>query len=375
VSTLRDRDSMQQLPLQKIVLPPGFKISVYAAASGARSLTLGPDGWVFVGTMRDKVYAIKDKDGDNYAETQLVVLQDQNSPNGVAFRRGSLFVAENFRLSRYDGMTTEAVLRKPPRPVVVWEQPVTRWNGHAWKFIALGPDDKMYVPVGAPCNVCDTDLEESYTRYGSANRFMRVFRMPAFGGKVAENELEVVVRGMRNTVGFDWHPQTKELFFTDNGRDGLGDNQPPDELNRVTQTGQHFGFPYCHGKSLADPKFGPAGGCDRAGYVKPLLELQPHGAALGMRFYTGQMFPSNYRAAIFIAQHGSWDSSVPVGDKVMVARGEGGQWKAEVFAQGWTSPDGSYWGRPVDVLVMPDGALLLSDDKAGVVYRISYSAR
>jgi glucose/arabinose dehydrogenase len=233
---------------------------------------------------------------------------------------------------------------------------------HGWKFIAFGPDGKLYVPVGGPCNVCDRTDEDP--------RYASITRMNPDG-----SDLEVFASGIRNSVGFDWHPATNELWFTSNGRDGLGDETPPDVLNRADRQGLHFGFPYCHGGNLPDPQFGEERPC--ANFSRPALGLGPHVAALGMRFYTGDMFPERYRNQIFIAEHGSWNRSPAAGHtgyRLMVVRLNGNRAvDYEVFAEGWLRDDNTAWGRPVDVLVMPDGALLLADDRAGVIYRISYS--
>jgi glucose/arabinose dehydrogenase len=343
-----------EVPLKEIKLPPGFHIGVYAdKVAGARSLTLGPKGIVFVGSRSaGKVYALPPGADTSRASEVIVVAQKLHSPNGVAFRNGSLYVAEINRVLRYDNI--ESRLRNPPKPVVVNDTFPTDEH-HGWKFIAFGPDGKLYVPVGAPCNVC----ERTDPRYAS------IMRMNPDG-----SDLEVFSRGVRNTVGFDWHPVTKELWFTDNGRDWMGDNTPPDELNRAPRKGLNFGFPYCHGKSISDPEFGLKHPCRE--FVPPELELGPHVASLGMRFYTGSMFPEAYKNQIFIAEHGSWNRTIPVGYRITLARIEDNRAvKYEVFAEGWLRTLLA-WGRPVDVLVMPDGALLVSDDKAGAVYRISY---
>ena len=281
------------LPLDQIHLPPGFRIELYAyPVPEARSLTLDSAGTVFVGTREDRVYALRDKDGDHRAEDVLVVAQGLNSPNGVAVKDGNLYVAEISRVLRYDDI--EHKLANPPAPVVVSDAFPTAAH-HGWKFIAFGPDGKLYVPVGAPCNVCLRD-EPVYAA---------LHRMNADG-----SHLELYASGIRNTVGFDWHPVTHELWFTDNGRDFLGDNAPPDELNRVAGPGMHFGFPFCHGGDISDPEFGEGHPC--SDYVPPAQKLGPHVAALGMRFYTGTMFPETYRNQIFIAEHGSWNRSTPL---------------------------------------------------------------
>lgn len=344
----------QNLPIEKIKLPPGFEIGVYAGnVPNARAMTLSPSGTLFVGSMGEgKVYAILDRDKDNKADEIITIAQGLNMPVGVAFRDGALYVSAVSRVLRYDSI--EARLKNPPAPVVVSEGfPSDRHHG--WKFIRFGPDGWLYVPVGAPCNICERDDE----------RYASIMRMKSDG-----SGLEVFARGVRNTVGFDWHPETKELWFTDNGRDWLGDNSPPDELNHAPKKGLHFGFPYCHGKNTPDPEFGTHRKCEE--FTPPAMELGPHVASLGMRFYTGTMFPKEYRNQIFIAEHGSWNRSVPIGYRVMLVRLENNKAvKYEVLAEGWLQ-GGRAWGRPVDVLVMPDGALLVSDDHAGAIYRISY---
>jgi len=346
--------SREGLHLQEIKLPPGFTISLYAEnVENARSLCLGGKGTLFVST-RDagKVYAVLDKDHDNRADEVLTVATGLNMPNGVAFREGALYVAEVSRVLRFDGIETR--LRNPPRPVVIRDDFPTDQH-HGWKFIGFGPDERLYVPVGAPCNVC----ERSDERYAS------IMRMKPDG-----SELEIFAHGVRNTVGFDWHPETRALWFTDNGRDWMGDDLPPDELNRAPVKGLNFGFPYRHGGTIPDPEYGGKRSCGE--FVPPAITLGPHVAALGMRFYKGTMFPARYRNQIFIAEHGSWNRTTPIGYRITLVRLDGnGAVSYETFAEGWLK-EGKAWGRPVDVLVMPDGALLISDDRAGAIYRISY---
>ena len=340
--------------LSRVRVPEGFSVSFYSdRVPNARSLAMGPGGTLFVGTRSGgTVYALTDSDGDNFAETVRVVDDGLNSPNGVAFRDGSLYVAEISRILRYDGI--ESRLSSPPDPAVVNDSLPTDGH-HGWKFIRFGPDGKLYVPVGAPCNVC----ERADRRYAS------VLRMNPDGSNV-----EIFARGVRNTVGFDWHPETGVLWFTDNGRDHMGDDVPPDELNRTPAAGLHFGFPYCHGTDVGDPRFGSSRSCGE--FVPPALELPAHVAALGMRFYTGSMFPASWKNSIFVAEHGSWNRSSPVGYRVTrVSVSAGRAVSYETFADGWLGDDGAAWGRPVDVLVAPDGALLVSDDRRGAVYRIS----
>jgi glucose/arabinose dehydrogenase len=343
------------LPLEAIRLPPGFAISLYAAnVPGARSLALGDRGTVFVGTRGEgKVYALSPAPDGARAAAVRTLASGLRMPNGVAFRDGALFVAEIGRILRYDGI--ESRLEEPPPPAVVTEALPAR-EQHGWKFVRFGPDGLLYVPVGAPCNVC---LEEDA-------RFASIMRMRPDG-----SGQEVFASGVRNSVGFDWEPVTGVLWFTDNGRDWLGDDLPDDELNRAPAAGLHFGFPFCHAGDVPDPEFGRLRPC--SAFIPPEIGLGAHVAALGMRFYDGGMFPAAYRGAIFIAEHGSWNRSAPAGYRVVRVRLEGGRAAgAEVFAEGWLQ-GASAWGRPVDVLVMPDGALLVSDDRAGAVYRISYA--
>jgi glucose/arabinose dehydrogenase len=338
--------------LQKIKLPAGFSISVYAEnVPNARQMALGSNGTLFVGSRAaGNVYAVVDRDKDNKADQVITIARGLNMPSGVAFRNGSLYVGEVSRVTRFDNI--ESQLSNPPRAVVVKDGfPSDR--AHGWKFIAFGPDGMLYVPVGAPCNICVPD-----ERHGLINRMN-----PDGSG------LEIVARGVRNSVGFDWDPRTRELWFTDNGRDSLGDNIPPDELNHVTQPRMNFGYPHCHAGTIPDPEIGKEP-CSK--FTPPAMPLGPHVASIGMRFYTGTMFPAEYRNQIFIAEHGSWNRSIPIGYRISVVRVEGNKAvKYEPFAEGWLQGGGA-WGRPADVLVMPDGALLVSDDELGAIYRISY---
>ena len=348
----------QKLPLEKIKLPPGFEISVFADnVPNARAMALGDKGTLFVGSMRaGRVYAIRIR--DNRAVETLTIASGLNLPVGVAFRNGALYVSAIDRILRFDNI--EADLATPPRPVVVDDRfpPDTQ---HGWKFIAFGPDGMLYVPVGAPCNICNPD----------SSRYANIMRLRVDQG--AGGAPEVFARGVRNSVGFDWHPATKELWFTDNGRDWLGDDVPDDELNHAPRKDMHFGYPYCHAGNVADPEHGHLRKC--AEFTPPAVKLGPHVASLGMRFYTGAMFPPDYRNNIFIAEHGSWNRSTRIGYRVTRVALSGNQpVKHEVFAEGWLQGQAA-WGRPVDVLMMPDGALLVSDDHAGAIYRISYKQR
>jgi glucose/arabinose dehydrogenase len=342
------------LPLDKIKLPPGFKIEVAARVDNAREMALGARGTLFVGSMQaGKVYAVTLDPGK--PGTVTTIASGLKLPAGVAFRNGALYVSTVDRILRFDDV--EKTLPSPPKPVVVSDRFPAETH-HGWKFIAFGPDGKLYVPVGAPCNICEP----------APDRYANIMRMNADG-----SSLEVFARGVRNSVGFDWDPVTRDLWFTDNGRDMLGDDLPSDELNHAPRAGMHFGYPYCHQGDTPDPEFGAKRSC--AEFTPPVANLGPHVASLGMRFYTGTQFPARYRNAIFIAEHGSWNRSKKIGYRVAMVRVEGGRVRDnETFAEGWLQGE-SAWGRPADVLVMPDGSLLVSDDLAGAIYRISYAGK
>ena len=341
--------------LDRIQLPAGFRIHVYAQnLPGARSMALSPTGTLFVGTRKaGKVYAVLDRNRDGTSDKTITVAEGLNMPNGVAVHGGSLFVAEVNRILRYD--LIDQRLPQIPDAVVVNDS-FPKDRHHGWKYIAFGPDGLLYVPVGAPCNVC----ERSDPRYAS------IMRMNPDG-----SGLEIFARGIRNTVGFDWHPETKVLWFTNNGRDWMGDDLPPDTLHRAALKGKHFGFPFCHAGNIPDPEYGHKRPCKD--FSLPAAKLGPHVAPLGMKFYTGNMFPPRYRHQIFIAEHGSWNRSIPIGYRVTLVTLEKNQPVAyKVFADGWLQGEKA-WGRPVDIQVMKDGALLVSDDRAGIIYRITYS--
>jgi glucose/arabinose dehydrogenase len=342
--------------LDYVQLPEGFRMSVFAEVPDARSMCWGEQGTLFVGNRKeDKVYALRDEDGDGFAEKRYVIAEKLNTPNGVAFRKGSLYVAEINRILRFDDI--ENKLSNPPKHVVLFDLfPDKTWHG--WKFIAFGPDDKLYVPVGAPCNVCDE----------KDSIFASITRLNPDG-----SEGELYARGVRNSVGFTWHPLTKEMWFTDNGRDMLGDDIPYCELNYAPAKGMHFGFPYIHQGDIPDPEFGK--GKKAADYTAPAWKIGPHVAPLGLRFYTGKQFPDSFRNKLFIAEHGSWNRSKPIGYRVGIATFDSTAQKVlryEYFAHGWLDAKGNVKGRPVDIEIAPDGALLVSDDYAGRIYRISY---
>lgn len=342
-------------PLHDIKLPPGFQISIFAKVDNARSLALGTNGTVFVGNREGKkVTALVDKNGDGIAEKQFVIADGMTTPNGVAFKDGDLYVAEVSKIWKFADI--ENRLENPGEPALIYDQLPTDKH-HGWKYIAFGPDGKLYIPIGAPCNICDNT--EKDPRYAS------ITRMNADG-----TGFEIFAHGIRNSVGFAWHPTSGELWFTENGRDMMGDDIPHDELNHAPKAGMHFGYPFIHADDVIDPEFGE--GKNPADYTRPKQKLNPHGAALGMKFYTGNQFPEQYKNQVFIAEHGSWNRSTPIGYRVSLVRLEGNKAVAyENFASGWLK-DGEAWGRPVDVLQLPDGSLLVSDDHAGLVYRISY---
>lgn len=341
------------LDLSSLRLPPGFVVEVLSdQVPNARAMTLGERGTLFVGSMAaGKVYALTLQNGK--AQRVRTIASGLTMPVGVAFKDGALYVSAVDKILRYDAI--ESRLDRPPKAVVV-SAAFSKERHHGWKFIAFGPDDKLYVPVGAPCDSCDKDAEH----------FAVIKRMNADG-----SGLETYARGIRNTVGLTWHPDTKALWFTDNGRDMLGDELPSCELNVAASAGLHFGYPYCHQGDLLDAEFGKNKSC--AAYVPPVVKLGPHVAPLGLRFYTGRAFPAEYRNNLFIAEHGSWNRSEKIGYRIkrVVLDHDGRALKHEVFAEGWLN-DGKVWGRPVDVQPLADGSLLVSDDWAGAIYRIHY---
>lgn len=339
----------KDLPLEKIKLPKGFSISIFAKGiENARSMAWGKNGTLFVGTRNaGRVYGITPK-GEVHT-----IAKGLNYPNGVAIFEGDLYVAEIHRLIKFENI--ELQLEKPPEPKVLASFP--KDTHHGWKFIAFGPDGKLYVPQGAPCNICE--LKDPYGTIATMDPDGKNFK--------------VYARGIRNTVGFDWHPLTRELWFTDNGRDHLGDDSPPDELNSAPKANLNFGYPYCHAGDTLDPDFGKNKKCEE--FVAPKRKLGPHVAALGMRFYSGGSFPKKYFQQIFIAEHGSWNRSKPLGYRIMsVSLDKSGNADTyETFAEGWLDGE-KPWGRPVDVIVNKEGDLLVSDDHADVIYKISYKS-
>jgi len=346
--------------LDQIKLQPGFKIEVWAAeVPNARSMAISDNGIVFVGNRQDKnVYALVDENGDGKADAKFILAEGLKMPNGVAYKDGDLYVAEVSRILRFKDIKNTL---NNPSYEVIYDQYPTKTH-HGWKFIAFGPDGMLYVPVGAPCNICESDEKI----------FASITRLDV---DTPGSKPEIVAHGARNTVGFDWHPETKELWFTDNGRDMLGDDTPDCELNRVTADGQHFGYPYWHAGTVKDPDFGSKGK-EASAYVAPAAKLGAHVAPLGMRFYEGEMFPAAYKNQVIIAKHGSWNRTKKSGYEVVMAEldGSGNVTGQQVFATGWLDEASQeVWGRPVDVQELADGSLLISDDMANCIYRVSYS--
>lgn len=345
--------------LEKIKLPANFFIEVWAAnVPNARSMTISETGIVFVGNRQeDKVYALVDENKDGKADTKYSIATGLSMPNGVAYRDGDLYVAEVNRIIRFKDI--QNTLNNPSYEVVYDQYPTEKHHG--WKFIAFGPDGMLYVPVGAPCNICEPEKEI----------FASITRIDV---KSPNPQPEIYAHGVRNTVGFDWHPTTKEMWFTDNGRDMLGDNIPDCELNKITTKGQHFGYPYWHAGDVKDPDFGSESKV-QSDYIEPAAKLGAHVAPLGMRFYAGEMFPSSFKNQILIARHGSWNRTQKSGYDINMASLDtaGNVSEVSVFATGWMdTKTQEVWGRPVDVQELPDGSLLISDDMANCIYRVSY---
>lgn len=350
------QDSVE-LALKKLSLPPGFKISVYASnVDNARSIALSPSGILYVGNRSSNfVYALVDTDKDFKVDKKYTLHESKNMPNGVAFHNGDLYIAEVNRIIKFANI--ESKLDNPGDPEVIYDKYPTEEH-HGWKYIAFGPDGKLYVPVGAPCNICES----------KDPIFNTITRINADG-----SDLEIVCKGVRNTVGFDWHPVDQSLWFTDNGRDLMGDEVPECELNHSTKKGEHFGYPYCHQGDVSDPEFGKKAPC--AEFIAPVQKMGPHTAPLGMEFYTGTLFPEAYKNAIFIARHGSWNRTEKSGYDVVTVNldANGKSLGYKPFISGWLSADKKdVVGRPVDIEQMADGSLLVSDDFANVIYRVTY---
>jgi glucose/arabinose dehydrogenase len=344
-----------EIPLDKIKVPAGFKVELWAhGMPGVRMMARGSQGTIWAGTRAiGRVYEIKDKGG---VREHRILAQKLTQPNGIAFSGGSLYVMAINRVFRYDGIESNPDV-KPVELTEAFKLPPD--VHHNWKFIAFGPDSKLYVQVGAPCNICEPSEQHAQIRRYSADG----------------SNMEVVARGVRNTVGFDFHPKTGDLWFTDNGRDWQGENGPEDELNRVSKMGQFFGFPYCHAKGIPDMDIKKKDACK--GVTMPMALMGPHSAALGMRFYKGEMFPKDYVNSIFVARRGSWNRSELEGyDVLNVKVSADGKKVSKVtpFMTGFMDKkDNKFWGRPVDVLQLPDGSMLVADEQNGAIYRVSYS--
>ena len=343
----------EKLPLDKIKLPPGFEIEIFAGdVINARQMVLGDEGTLFVGSRKaGNVYALSDSNADGKPDLQRLIAKDLNMPTGLTYRDGVLYVGAVDRILRFPNI--EQKLDQPRQEVLSDAFPDKAHHG--WKYLGFGADGWLYVPVGAPCNICD---EKGFAQIKRLN--------------VDTGEIQVYAHGVRNSVGMAWHPLNGELWFTENGRDLMGDDIPSDELNHAPEPGLHFGYPYCHQGDLPDPEFGNGKSC--GDYQPPAQKLGAHVASLGLKFYTGKQFPAAYSQRLFIAEHGSWNRSKKVGYRIVtVDVGEHGEVSNyQAFASGWLQGE-SAWGRPNDLLQMPDGSLLVSDDMANVIYRISYN--
>ncbi|NGP89551.1 PQQ-dependent sugar dehydrogenase [Fodinibius halophilus] len=344
---------------EKLDAPSGFTVDIFAAdVPNARQLALGAEGTVYAGSRNaGKVYAITDKNKDFKADSVFVIADNLRLPSGIAYRNGDLYIGAVSKILKLDSIDSQ--LHNPPEPTLITNRYPTEGH-HGWKFIDFGPDGKLYVPVGAPCNICNPDKDI----FASISRIN-----PDGTGR------EIIAHGVRNTVGFDWHPQTGNLWFTDNGRDWLGDNRPPCELNNLSEKGQHFGYPYIHGNDIKDPEFGTLAEQIDTEFTAPAQELGPHVAPLGMIFYTGDMLPNSYKNQILIAEHGSWNRSEKIGyriTKVMLKDGKATSY--QTFIDGWLQRGEAVWGRPVDLLQLSDGSVLISDDHSGTIYRVTYNS-
>lgn len=343
-----------QANLSKLNVPAGFKIEVYADVPDARQMALGTNGNIYVGTRGNKVYAVVDKNKDHKADQVITILDDLNIGNGVAMYKGNLYVAEQNRITRYAAPDFDLTLPFKQMREVIYDKLPNKAH-HGWRYIAFGPDNKLYVTVGAPCNICETKGIE-----GS------IIRMDPDGSNV-----ETFAKGVRNSVGVDFQPDTNVVYFTDNGGDMMGDDIPHDELNAAVKAGQHFGFPYYAGGDARSPQLKDK--TPPKNVVFPAAEFQAHSANLGFKFYSGKQFPEEYQGSAIVAQHGSWNRSKPVGYQLMKVKFDAQHrvTGTEVFIDGWLN-NGEIWGRPTDVLQLPDGSLLVSDDYNGVIYRVSY---
>lgn len=351
----------EALPLDKLIMPAGFHIEIYANVENPRQMAQGDDGVVYVGSRgAGKIHAVRDTTGDDKGDEVTLIADNVELPTGIAYQKGDLYVGAVSKILVYRDIAKQVGSELATADVLLESLPTERHHG--WKYLEFGPDGYLYIPVGAPCNIC---LSQDPT-FAAIHR-LNVDAKPA--------SLEPFVEGVRNTVGFDFHPTTGDLWFVDNGRDMLGDDTPPCELNHVTLAGQHFGYPFFHGQSIPDPEFGA--GKTPTDYIEPVLDLGPHVAPLGMMFYTGNMFPAAYRQQIIIPEHGSWNRSPEAGHtghRITSARQDAnGELHYEVLIEGWLQ-DNVAWGRPADLLQLKDGSLLIADDLANVIYRLTYTA-
>ena len=354
VSVIAANCVAQEPDLNSLRMPDGFSVSIYAEIQNPRQLALGSENTVYVGSLRGSVFAIINMNGDETGDNVVTIAENLNTPNGVAYYDGDLFIGEIGRISRIEDVDSK--LSSPQQTVTVNDSLPDRRH-HGFKFLHVGPDGKIYLPVGAPCNVCEED-----------EIFATMLNMNLDG-----SGLEIVASGIRNTVGFDFHPESEELWFTDNGRDMLGDDLPACEINRLSEFGQHFGFPYIHQGDLPDPRFG--NGHDPSNYTPPVLKLGAHVAPLGLAFYRGDMFPDEFDNTVFWAEHGSWNRSEKSGYRVMMGQISEDNTRIisnRPFVEGWLQGQRN-WGRPVDILNMPDGSVLISDDQANLIYRVAYT--
>ena len=348
-----------QLYVEELVVPDGFKIELFASdVINARQLALGDEGTLFVGTRKEgKVYALVDKNNDGKADKRYLIDKNLNMPSGVAYRDGALYVAALNQILRYDNI--EKKLANPPDPVVIVNDLPSDAH-HGWKAIEFSPNGHLYIPVGMPCNICLSENE----RHGTVVKL-----------NIKTGKYSIFATGVRNSVGLAFHPIDETLWFSDNGRDWLGDDSPPDEINHAPIAGLNFGFPYLHGRNILDPEYGAQ--ADTEDYTLPAVELRAHVAPLGMTFYNARQFPEEYQSSLFVAEHGSWNRSEKTGYRVIQVILDGNEVvKIKPFITGWLDKEeDTTWGRPVDILMMPDGSMLISDDYANAIYRVTYQKK